>query len=141
MGKERLKIKVVNLPTFRYICNDKRLLNKRKNELWGNTLKLESRIMQIVGLKKLNDFWKRHRDAGSSISTWRKITSDAEWRNRSHVLRDFPKAKILKYKRARFEISGKRYRMVCEIDYADQIVEVRWIGTHDAYNKIDPTVI
>lgn len=31
--------------------------------------------------------------------------------------------------------------MVCEIDYADKILEVRWVGTHADYNKIDPITI
>jgi mRNA interferase HigB len=97
--------------------------------------------MNIIGLQKLNRFAKEHRDAASSIQTWKRIAEDAEWRHRHHVLRDFPKAHILKNKRARFEISGKRYRMICEIDYPDQIVEVRWIGTHSEYNSIDPVTI
>lgn len=97
--------------------------------------------MKIIGLQQLNKFGKRHYGAAASIGTWKRITEDAVWLHRNHVLRDFPKAKMLKGKRARFEISGKKYRLICEIDYADQIVEVRWIGTHAEYNKIDPTTI
>lgn len=97
--------------------------------------------MILIGLEKLNHFGKRHQDASGSLETWRRITKDASWRHRVDVLNDFPKAKMLKGNRARFEISGKKYRMVCEIDYADKILEVRWVGTHADYNKIDPITI
>jgi mRNA-degrading endonuclease HigB of HigAB toxin-antitoxin module len=33
--------------------------------------------MQIIAQKKLLDFAKKHADATSSISVWRKVTQDA----------------------------------------------------------------
>ncbi len=36
-----------------------------------------------------------------------------------------------------FNIKGNDYRLVVAVDYEKQIVWIKWIGTHRAYDKID----
>ncbi len=93
--------------------------------------------MIIVYQKKLQDFAKKHADAANSITTWRKVVEQAKWRKGADILADFPKAKLIPAKRARFKITGNKYRLIIELDYADKIVEIRFIGTHADYDKID----
>ena len=40
-----------------------------------------------------------------------------------------------------FNIKGKKYRLVVQINYAAEVIKIRWFGTHDAYNKINAEVI
>jgi mRNA interferase HigB len=97
--------------------------------------------MHIIYQKKLQDFAKRHSDATNSVATWRKIVQDADWEQSLDVLKDFPTASIIPKSRARFKIVGNKYRLIIEVNYIDKIVEVRFIGTHSAYDKIDATNI
>lgn len=97
--------------------------------------------MQIIYQKKLQDFAKKHADAANSISTWRKVAQEANWKNGRDILSDFPKAKLIPTKRARFKIVGNKYRLIIEVDYANGIVEIRFIGTHSEYDKIDAASI
>lgn len=97
--------------------------------------------MQIVFLKRIIDFSKQHADARKSLAAWKNVVENAIWKSKMDVLKDFPKAKMLKNNRARFEIVHNNYRLIAEIDYADGIVQIRFIGTHSEYDKIDATTI
>jgi mRNA interferase HigB len=97
--------------------------------------------MRIVYLERLSEFAKRHADARKSLATWQDVTEKATWKNKQDVLDDFPKAKMLKYNRARFEIKHNTYRLIVFISYDSETVVVRFIGTHNEYDKIDPETI
>lgn len=94
--------------------------------------------MQIIYLKKVQDFCSKHADSKKSLSAWKTIVEDAKWGTKQEVLTSLPKAKMIKNNRARFEILHNKYRLIAHVDYADKIVEVRFIGTHNEYDKIDP---
>jgi mRNA interferase HigB len=97
--------------------------------------------MLIVYLEKLNAFAKNHANARKSLAAWKMIVELAVWKNKQHVLNDFPKAKMIANNRARFEIVHNTYRLIAEIHYEEQIVEIRFIGTHNEYDRIDPETI
>ena len=97
--------------------------------------------MLIVYLEKLNAFAKNHANARKSIATWVSTTEEVVWNTKQDVLRDFPKAKMIANNRARFEIVHNTYRLIVKINYDAQIVQIRFIGTHNEYDKIDPETI
>ncbi|OCX54621.1 hypothetical protein BEL04_10345 [Mucilaginibacter sp. PPCGB 2223] len=97
--------------------------------------------MEIIHQKKLQDFAKKHADAINSITTWRKVVQEANWKQGTDILADFPKAKLIPSKRARFKIVGNKYRLIIEVDYEDAIVDIRFIGTHAEYDRIDASSV
>src|SRR5215217_5753955 len=97
--------------------------------------------MLIVNLNKLNEFGKKHAAARKSLATWVSVTEKASWKKKQDVLDDFPKAKMIKNNRARFEILHNTYRLIVFINYDGEVVVVRFIGTHNEYDRINPETI
>lgn len=97
--------------------------------------------MQIFYLSRLDDFGRKHANARKSLGTWKNVVLLASWKNKQDVLSDFPRAKMIKNNRARFEIVHNMYRLIAHVNYDAQFVEVRFIGTHNEYERIDPSTI
>ena len=97
--------------------------------------------MRIIYLKKLQDFSRTHVDSTKSISVFRSIIKKADWNTPLEIMESFPNAKVLNGRRARFKIVGNKYRIVVEVDFKDQTVEIRFVGTHAEYDKVDALTI
>jgi mRNA interferase HigB len=97
--------------------------------------------MIIVYLERLNAFAQKHANARKSIATWKSTTEEAIWKSKQDVLQDFRNAKMIADNRARFEIVHNTYRLIVKINYDAQIVQIRFIGTHTEYDRIDPVTI
>jgi mRNA interferase HigB len=53
----------------------------------------------------------------------------------------FNSADILRDGRVVFDIGGNKYRLVAWVNFHYGVVYVRFIGTHRAYDAIDPQTI
>ena len=93
--------------------------------------------MRVIAKKILRDFWEKHAETEDPLKTWYKEAGKAKWRSPTDIKNDYPKASILKAGRVVFNICGNRYRLVAHINYIRQWVFIRFIGTHNDYDKID----
>ena len=59
----------------------------------------------------------------------------ADWKTPSDVKAIYRNASIIENNRVVFNIKGNSYRLVVAIDY------IRFVGTHQAYNKINVATI
>jgi mRNA interferase HigB len=97
--------------------------------------------MIIHNEKLLFVFARDHASTRKSLLTWRRMTEEAIWKNKADVLLTFRDAKMIRHNRARFEIQHNKYRLIAEVLYEKGTVEVRFLGTHNEYEKIDPSTI
>lgn len=97
--------------------------------------------MLIISLDRVIDFSKKHADARKSLSTWKATVELAVWKMKQDVLADFPRAKMIADNRARFEIVHNSYRLIGKINYDSQTVQIRFIGTHSEYDRINAETI
>ena len=87
------------------------------------------------------EFWKEHPDSKRMLEAWFAEAQRAQWANPGQLKAHYGTASILKRRRAVFNICANKYRLVVEVEYSQQIVLVKFIGTHKAYDAIDAETI
>jgi len=97
--------------------------------------------LRIISKKTIRDFWQSHPDCEQQLKSWYQETSAAQWKGPNEIKRNYPSASFLQDNRVVFNIKGNRYRLIIRINYAYQIVWIRFIGSHAQYDRIDATKI
>jgi mRNA interferase HigB len=97
--------------------------------------------VRIISRKRLIEFWQIHPDAEQPLRAWYTETKKAKWRTPTDVKTLYRNASILPNNRVVFNIKGNVYRLVVVIEYRLEIVFIRFVGTHQEYDKIDATMI
>lgn len=93
--------------------------------------------MRIIARSILREFWERNPDAAGPLQAWYHDAAKATWKTPSDIKATYRNASILGNNRAVFDIRGNEYRLVIAINYAYGIVYVRFIGTHQEYDKVN----
>ncbi|WP_232225908.1 type II toxin-antitoxin system HigB family toxin [Leptospira terpstrae] len=70
-----------------------------------------------------------------------KDTSKASWKSPSDIKEKYRNASFLKDNRIVFNIHGNKYRLIIKVHYKLQTIFIRFIGTHEQYDKINAEVI
>lgn len=76
-------------------------------------------------------------DSKDYIEAWFHEAKRAVWQSPADIKEQYRNASILKDSRVVFNICGNKYRLVVRINYSTQIIYIRFIGTHEEYNKIN----
>ena len=99
--------------------------------------------MRIIAVSTLREFWSRpgRRDAEQPLSVWVHVVKAADWSKPTDIKEAFRSADILPNGRAVFNIGGNKYRLVAAVHYRGKRVYVRFIGTHQDYDKIDAVTV
>jgi mRNA interferase HigB len=97
--------------------------------------------MRIISRKKLREFWEQHPDARPSLESWFVDVKQADWGSPVDIKVVYRKASIIAQNRVVFNIKGNKYRLIVFVQYAFRIVYIRFIGTHQEYQRIDAKAI
>lgn len=93
--------------------------------------------MRIIAKSTLRDYWIENKDAEQSLLSWYKVASKAKWSNFNQVKQQFGTCKVLGNDRIIFKIKGNKYRLVVKISFENQLIWIRFIGTHSEYDSIN----
>ena len=99
--------------------------------------------MRIVSHRKLKEFYetKGHEDSRVALERWYDITEKAEWKSLSDIKVDFPATDYVGNQHYVFNIKGNNYRLVVVIKFTIGYIYIRFVGTHQEYDKIDSKTI
>ena len=99
--------------------------------------------MRIIARRTLNQFIESLRGTAdqravkSALESWFHEVQQSDWHTPADIIQSYRNASIVGADRAVFNIKGNSYRLVAAVDYRRQIVFIKWIGSHKAYDKID----
>ena len=93
--------------------------------------------MRIIKPKTLSDFWENHADAETPLKAWLDVARLAQWEKPIDIKADYANASIVADNRVVFNIKGNDYRLVVKFHYNTKIGYIRFIGTHEEYDKLD----
>ncbi len=97
--------------------------------------------MRLISRKTLKDFWERHSDAKQPLQAWYADVKRARWKSPSDVKSVYHNASFVANNRVVFNIKGNTYRVVVAIQYQFGVVYIRFLGTHEEYERIDASTI
>jgi mRNA interferase HigB len=97
--------------------------------------------MIITGRDLLARFTQRHANVRKAVAAWVSETEHATWTTSHDVKQRYPSADPIGANRLVFDLKGNDYRLVVVIVYRAGVVDVRFIGTHAEYDRIDATKV
>lgn len=100
--------------------------------------------MRVIAKKTLRDFWEKHSnftDAKLWLQEWHAEVEGTSWKSPAEIKLRYKSASFLKENRVVFNVCGNKYRLIVKINYDFSIVYIRFIGTHEEYNKIDAQIV
>lgn len=97
--------------------------------------------MRIISRKALREFWEIHPDAQQPLLAWYADVKQADWQSPADIKNIYRNTSIVANNRVVFNIKGNKYRLVVAVQYEYQLVYIRFVGTHQEYDRIDVATI
>ena len=85
----------------------------------------------------LRDCWTKHPQAEIPLRAWYAQASRAEWASPEQIKAAYRNASFLANNRVVFNIKGNDFRLVVAVHYNRRMMFIRFVGTHQEYDRID----
>ena len=93
--------------------------------------------MRVLAKRASRDLWNskpQYADSEESLSAWHAVYGRAKWRCPSDVKATFRSVSFVG-NNVVFNIAGKQYSLVANINYSRQAIFVKFVGTHKHMTK------
>lgn len=92
--------------------------------------------MRVISIKTIKAFYEKHPDSRGALLSWYERFTATNWRDFNHLKTAFPSADFVGNNHYVFNIKGNDYRLVVVVQFTPQRALIRFVGTHDDYDKI-----
>ena len=95
--------------------------------------------MRIIARKTLRLFWQKpgHHDAEQPLRAWFAEAKKAAWRRPQDIKNHYRSASFVGKDRVIFNIGGNKVRLVVAVKYEFGLIYIRFVGPHEAYDRIN----
>ncbi len=90
--------------------------------------------MILIGRNNIAAFGRRHPQSRRSLSAWEMAIRQTDYYGFNGLKLSFPSVDYVYHRYTIFDISGNKYRLVTEINYAAKVVNIKRIWTHAEYS-------
>ena len=97
--------------------------------------------MQIVSRKRLVAFWEKHPQAETPLRNWFSIAQRATWTTPQEIKNAFGSVDFVGDNRLIFNVGGNKYRLVVHVSYTYKAILIKFVGTQEEYDDIDPETV
>jgi mRNA interferase HigB len=97
--------------------------------------------MRILSKKTLREFWMKHADCEQQLLIWYDEVKKSDYQSDRDVIGSFANSRAIGNNRFVFKIKGNHYRLIVKINFELKTIWIRFVGTHQEYDKIDPNEI
>ncbi len=98
-------------------------------------------MFNIITRKTLLEYCKKYPQASTALQEWYHELVNCDFKNFNELKQVYGNASLVADDRVIFNIMGNKYRLVVRIVFDFKANQVKWFGTHAAYDKIDVTIV
>jgi len=98
-------------------------------------------VMRVISRKTLIDYWTENPRAEQPLKSWYAEAKEADWNDTHDVKAQYGNASVVGNNRVVFNIAGNNFRLVVAIHYNMGIIFIRFVGTHEEYDRIDAEAV
>ena len=98
-------------------------------------------VFNIITRKPLPEYCKKYPEASTALQEWYHELVNCDFKNFNELKQVYGNASLVADDRVVFNIMGKKYRLVVRVVFDFKAIQVKWFGTHTAYDKIDVTIV
>lgn len=96
----------------------------------------------VIARRTLHAFWKKHPRAKAPLAIWFQVFSKGDWHGPADIKAAFGNnVDFVGDNRVIFDIGGNKYRLIVRMAYPFKTALIKFVGTHQEYDKIDPETV
>ena len=96
----------------------------------------------VIARKALKAFWERQPRAATPLGAWYEFVSKGDWSGPADLKKAFgANVDFVGDNRAIFDIGGNKYRLVVHFAYKFKTALIKFVGTHEEYERIDAETV
>jgi mRNA interferase HigB len=93
--------------------------------------------MRIFTEQRLKEYVEKNPESKVALQDWVSTVKKSNWTCFADIKKTYNSVDSIGSQRYVFNIKGNSYRLVVVIKFTIQFVYIRFIGTHEEYNRIN----
>jgi len=94
-------------------------------------------VFNVINRKALLEFCLKYPPAKTALLEWYHELRKSNFRSFNELKGEYGTASLVGDDRVCFNIMGNSYRLIVRIVFEFNVIQIKWFGTHDEYDRID----